>query len=90
MPVYSIEVTIKATVYIKAFDRDEALEKARDQLPNATLEVRGSTHNSQVEVTDKNFDDPELPEVSLLPSMIILPLDENLEAEGVYYPSQVD
>lgn len=68
MKVYSIEVQICATAYIKAKSAVEAREFA--------LKMEGTSpaildSDGDVEVSGRRFDDPELPDVSLSPAMTI-------------------
>ena len=68
MPLYSIDVKLYATAYIRARSADEALKIARglkDSSP-AILD-----HEGDVLVSGARFSDPELPDVSLSPAMTI-------------------
>lgn len=68
MNLYSIDVQIAATAYIKANSEAEARAKAaalKDENP-AILDSEGD-----VEISGASFDDPSLPDVSLSPAMTI-------------------
>jgi hypothetical protein len=65
MNLYSIGVTLYATVYIKAEDEKEALQKATHWFQNESFEVS----DSQGKFSELTFDDPNLPEVSISPSL---------------------
>lgn len=74
MRLYSIDVKVYATAYIKADNEKAALEIAR-YLKNDTFEC-GNPLDSEVPVVGLDFDDPDLPEVSLSPVMTIHGPDE--------------
>lgn len=74
MSTYSIPVTIYATVYVKAQSKDEAIALAR-KIENACIEVREGFVTDALEVSGRDFDDAELPNVSLSPAMTIGDLD---------------
>jgi hypothetical protein len=63
MNLYSTEIRICATLYVKANSPEEALEKAAKFATDAPFEFEGQ------EVSDKGYDDPSLPEISLSPAM---------------------
>lgn len=63
MNLYSVQLTINATAYIKAESAQEALEIARDEYASETTEDVGG-YCSELE-----YDNPELPDVSLSPAM---------------------
>jgi hypothetical protein len=62
MNVYSIDVVVYATAYIKAESEDEALKLAKE-LNGETYELKGKG------VSDRMTTDPKLPKISLSPAM---------------------
>lgn len=72
MPIFSVEINVVATAYIRADSLQEAKSKAK-ALPQSSIEV-GSTVGD-VEVSGLDLDDPELPDVSLSPAMTIHSVD---------------
>ena len=67
--VYSVDVKICATAYIKAKSAAEARTKAL-ALKDKCLDVEdGVEGNSEIEISNLRFDDPALPNVSLSPAM---------------------
>lgn len=64
MKVYRIEMQVCATAYIKASSEDRALAKAK-KLADTELMVDG------LMISSAQFDNPDLPEVSLSPAMTI-------------------
>jgi hypothetical protein len=67
MNLYSVDVKICATAYVKANSPEEALKKVVEQYggqPGALVEVGESD-----DVSGRRFDDPELPDISLSPAM---------------------
>ena len=69
MNLYSIDVRVTATAYIKAGSRAEALAKAKG-LHGDCLNA-GDPTQSEVDISGRKFDDPDLPEVSLSPVMTV-------------------
>lgn len=79
MAVYSIDVRIYGTAYIKA--RSEA--EARKKLAKAIKDDSGQLHladdaggSEDLPVCGRQFDDPELPAVSLSPAMTVVGPDK--------------
>lgn len=66
--LYSIDIPVYATAYIKADSAEEAQALAR-KLRHATIEVTGSTSDSDVTISGGPYGD--LPDVSLSPVMTI-------------------
>lgn len=65
--VFSVEVALCATMYVRAATAEEAAEKAR-----AFVEDGGFDLDGQPDViSGKQLDDPNLPEVSLSPAMTL-------------------
>ena len=79
MPVYSIDLKVAATLYIKADDLEQAKSLARPFLdpnvPNGLTQIEYSnppTDDSiDIYVSGKRFDDPDLPILTLSPEMTI-------------------
>lgn len=69
MNVYSIDIRLAATAYIKAGSKAEALAKAKS-LHGDCLNLEDPTQ-SDVEISARRYDDPDLPEVSLSPVMTL-------------------
>ena len=63
MNVYSVDIEIVATLYIKAENEEEALLKAKP-MSEAMFDLDNSSIFSGL-----SFDHPDLPEVSLSPAM---------------------
>lgn len=70
MPVFSIDVPIVATAYIRAATAEEAERIASKQLHYAVLHAV-ATSGSEVLISGAAFDSPDLPEVSLSPAMSV-------------------
>jgi len=71
MPIYSIEVQICATAYIKASSKRDAMKIANELKSNYIHLPDDSGLCGNVEICDKRFDDPALPNASLSPAMTI-------------------
>ncbi|TPJ51772.1 MULTISPECIES: hypothetical protein [unclassified Mesorhizobium] len=69
MNLYSIELKIAATAYIKAVDEEQALAAAMDMVGNG-IELSEDLC-AGIPITGRRFDDEDLPEVSLSPAMTI-------------------
>lgn len=82
MPVYSIEIEIAATLYVRANSVAEAktaAAKLKWQSP-AVPKFDGGT----VEFCEKRYSDPDLPKVSLSPAMTIQGMYDGSEIEKVH------
>jgi hypothetical protein len=66
---FQFDVKIYGTVYVRAATEAEARERAR-KLKGDLLELEPGLAGD-VEISGKQFDDPELPDVSLSPAMTI-------------------
>ncbi|MBY0560148.1 hypothetical protein [Hyphomicrobium sp.] len=66
MNVYSVDVKICATAYVKANSEEEALAYVKG-LDGQALETTGSV--GDVEVSGLSLTSPDLPDVSLSPAM---------------------
>lgn len=75
--LYQIEVTLAATLYVKADSEQAALEIANATAPNAHIEVEDA--GSEVPISGAMFDDPELPEISLSPAMTLSKVHQHVE-----------
>lgn len=69
MNVYSFEVVLHATLYVKAENKAEALLLATSAADGAVIEVNHAS--GDIEVSGRMYSDPELPEVSLTPAMSV-------------------
>lgn len=89
MNLYSIDVRVYATAYIKANSAEEALELAR-AMKDTSLEVDDA--GTEVAISGESFNDPDLPNVSLSPAMTVHGPDEGAEPDlvesGVPAPSE--
>lgn len=92
MKNFQIDVKIAGTIYVKAETEEEALLLINKHLPSGSLqsievaEDRGAPNNDpdNIYVSGLPFDHPELPILSLSPSMTIHgPWFENLMLEEV-------
>lgn len=73
MPVWSIDVKITGTAYVRANSAREARRKLPDQFdgePYLGLEMREGGAGD-FEISGADFDDPTLPELSLSPAMTV-------------------
>lgn len=71
--IFSADVKVAATVYIKASTADEARRKFLETFADMT-----ALYSDGNLFSDRRFDDPKLPEVSLSPSMTVLGLYEEV------------
>lgn len=69
MKLYSVDVRVVATAYIKADSKEDAIQKARS-LHGDCLEVEPGDE-CEIEISGLAFDDPDLPEISLSPTMTV-------------------
>ena len=81
MNLYRVDVKIVGTAYIKAASETEAHKLLRDRATEVGLEVEDV--NSDVPISERMLDDPELPEISLSPAMTLYGLNEGAELEEV-------
>jgi hypothetical protein len=74
--VFAVDIKIWATAYIRAVDEEEAIEKLQS-LRNESLELPNTDWADEDEeiigprISGRQYDDPELPEVSLSPAVTI-------------------
>lgn len=69
MNVYSIDIRVAATAYVKADTEADALRKVAT-IHGDCLNVHNPVE-SEVEISSAMLDDPELPEVSISPVMTV-------------------
>lgn len=69
MNVYSVEIRLCATAYIKATSPGAAVVKAIAEYGTPALSGKGVEVGTSDDVSDLAFHDPDLPEVSLSPAM---------------------
>lgn len=81
MNVYSIDVMICATAYIKAESEEAALKIAQEEFnKNRGMELPDNLEWLQMPITGISYDSPDLPDVSLSPAMSFHgPCGEHLE-----------
>jgi hypothetical protein len=82
MTVYRIEVELSATAYVKADSEEAAIAKLR-ALDTVAVEIgrRDQQINDDLWISGRQYDDPDLPEVSLSPAMTFrLPGDSGADA----------
>lgn len=80
MNVYSVELLICATAYVKANSKEEAMRKVR-KLAGQSPRIEDS--GGDVPISGFQYADPRLPEVSLSPAMTIHEPCNDAEAECV-------
>jgi hypothetical protein len=68
MPLYSIDVRIYGTAYIRADNAAEA-QAAADGLKGCCFEFPQGYIGDDVEISGRQYDDPDLPDLSLSPAM---------------------
>lgn len=80
MPVYRIEVAIQATAYVKAEDAEQA-QTMMAELDGETFELsrRDMVLTEQLSVSGRQYDDPELPAISLSPAMTLRVVEPEAE-----------
>lgn len=64
--IYSMDVQMVGTAYIRADSPEQALAIAKEKLSYLGIEVHGKR------ISGKRFNDPTLPSVSLSPAMTIV------------------
>jgi hypothetical protein len=74
MTVYSIDVNVHATLYVRADNPAEAMQLIRGLESQEIMEI--PTGDFGMEVSGLRFDDPNLPKISLSPAMTV-------ELEGI-------
>lgn len=74
MKLFEIDVTVYGTAYVRAESADDAVRMAHSRLHERGIEVMDSEL-----ISGKQFDDPDLPEVSLSPAMTIAEIGDHAE-----------
>lgn len=69
MKLYSVDIKICATAYIKAKTPEEAFEIAKS-LKHGALELSPDEYQD-IPISGRQYDDPDLPDVSLSPAMTV-------------------
>jgi hypothetical protein len=70
MNVYSVDIKICATAYIKAESEEKAIEIAnREFAKNSGMELPDNLGWLEMPITGLSYDSPDLPDVSLSPAM---------------------
>lgn len=64
MPIYSIDLKVAATAYVRANSKQEAIDALRDEIGNFC-------DLDDFEISDLAFNNPELPDISLSPAMTV-------------------
>lgn len=68
--VYRIDVKICATAYIRANSEEEALAKVKQREMSTLLAPEGPFDtDDEIEISEREYGDPNLPEFSLSPAM---------------------
>lgn len=65
MTIYSIDLKVAATAYIRANSKEEAIQAIKDEIG------KYGTDLIDFETSERKFDDPELPDISLSPAMTV-------------------
>jgi len=83
--LYSIDVKVWATAYIKADSEAEA-QAIADTMKDWTLQLSDDlTYAGDVMIFGGDFDGPNMPDLSLSPVMTIAGPEEGMEVEEVEY-----
>ena len=80
MPIYRVEVRVEATAYVRA-DSAEQAQAGMLALDGETFELsrRDVQLTDQLWVSGRQYDDPELPVISLSPAMTLRVVDPEAE-----------
>ncbi len=70
MPIYSKEIDIVATAYIRADSPEQAMQMLKDGLKDSSLLLEEG-YCGDVIINGMDFDDPFLPSLSLSPAMTV-------------------
>lgn len=89
MQVYSIDLKIYATAYIRAKSPEAARKRAKQLQGLAALELPPGDYGA-LPVSGLTYDNPRLPDVSLSPAMSIHGPDEGDRPQLVYDPAAVE
>lgn len=71
MNLYSVDLELTATAYIKAESYSQAMEIAKEHLQNQSLEL-AEDPSTDPPITGRRYEDPKLPALSLSPAMTIV------------------
>jgi len=83
MTLYSIDVKVWATAYIKA-DSEEEAQKIADSMRDWTLQLSDEPIDAgDVMIFGGDFDGPNMPALSLSPLMTIAGPEEGMQVEEV-------
>jgi len=84
MTVYSLDVVIHATLYVKAEDRNDLSRKINSLSSPDLIELHLMEQDAGgMEICGKRYNDPDLPEVSLSPAMTLGRIKSAIKAEEV-------
>jgi hypothetical protein len=80
MSVYRVEVTIQATAYVRAEDAEQAQTMIAG-LDGETFELsrRDMVLTEELSISGRQYDDPELPTISLSPAMTLRVVEPEAE-----------
>jgi hypothetical protein len=81
MNLYSIDVRVYATAYIKAESKEEAERIAKEKLCNVGLEFPDTLDWMDPPLSGLAYTNPNLPDVSLSTSMTIFGIDDDVEVQ---------
>lgn len=87
--VWSIDVKIYATAYIKADTEAEAMEIAKG-LKDTELSFPNGSGGEDLEVSGQQFDSEDLPDVSLSPVMTCYGPDNETAPDCVHDPDDME
>lgn len=65
MTIYSIDLKVAATAYVRANSKEEAIKALKDEIGKHGTDI------IDFETSERKFDDPELPDISLSPAMTV-------------------
>ena len=66
MSIYQIDLKVAATAYIRANSKEEAIQALKDEIGKHGTDI------IDFETSERKFDDPELPDISLSTAMTVL------------------
>lgn len=79
MAVFSIDIPVYATFYIRADDEEEARKIAAD-LKGDAIELRVD-EDADIPISQRQFYDPDLPELSMSPAMTVGDVEAGTDVE---------
>ena len=77
--IYSIEVRVYATMYIRAESAEQAEAIALEQ--NGAYIELAEDHDAEIPISGKGFDNPDLPDVSISPMLTLHGPDDSATAQ---------